>query len=135
MLQSRSSIILIVGVLVSYGIIVVSKPIKSSTDTVTLSANETTKICCDAKLQVNSIQDSRCPAKVTCIWAGQAKVQLHLSNMVASTAVELIIGAQPKPNTLVTVGSKMYNVTLENVIPYPGTSNNVPQAVLQIVCL
>ncbi|UJR11191.1 hypothetical protein I4U23_015372 [Adineta vaga] len=107
---------------------------KLVTYTVTLSANEKTDICCDAELQVNSIQDGRCPIKVLCVWAGQAKVDLLLSNKEDSSAIELIIGAQPKSNAVIAVGSKSYNVTLVNVTPYPGTNNNPLEAIIQVIC-
>ncbi|CAF1132559.1 unnamed protein product [Adineta ricciae] len=125
---------LLLIVLICCGNIVTGKSAKLVTVTVTLGVNENTEICCDANLQVSSIQDSRCPLKMACIWAGQAKVGLLLSNSEGSSTTELIIGAQSKPNALVAVDSKSYNVTLVQVTPYPGASKNPSQATVQIIC-
>ena len=115
-------------------VVLIVATLVSATPTVTLSVNQTAKICRGAKLQVKSIQDSRWPADAMGIWQGQAKVQLRLTSKEGSSDAELIISAQAKSNALVTVGSKVYNVTLKNFIPYPGTSSDPSRAVIDIIC-
>ena len=128
-LVALSVIILVVGV--DSAAYQTSSPCLKSA---TLGVNQSKKVCCKALLLVNSIQDSRCPVNVQCIWEGQATVKLTLSRNTASSSVELIIGAQAQPNALVTLGGYTYNVTLQDVIPYPGTSNTPSKAVIKIGC-
>lgn len=108
---------------------------RSTTVLAKLGVNQAKIVCRRVTLYVNSIDDSRCPANVQCIWQGQAKVKLTLSKGTASSTVELIIGAQASPTAQVTLGSAVYTVTLQDVVPYPGTANTAPKkAVISIVC-
>ncbi|CAF1497108.1 unnamed protein product [Adineta ricciae] len=86
---------------------------------------------------VESIGDSRCPLNVQCIWTGQAKVQIAVSKAEMSSTAELVIGANPQNNAIVTVGTNKYSITLEKVIPYPGggQTREKKEAVLQVKCL
>jgi len=109
----------------------------SSKDSVTLPVNGTRKFCRGVTLRVNSIQDSRCAAGVQCIWAGQADVQLRLSKRRASSTVNLTISAGPgthQNSAQVTLNTASYGVTLQNVVPYPGTGSPPMKAVVQVKC-
>ncbi|CAF4209484.1 unnamed protein product, partial [Adineta steineri] len=95
-----------------------------------LRVGGTMEVCGDATLHVSSINDSRCPANVMCFWAGQAKVQLLLSNKVASTTMDIIAGASAQA----TLGTNVYTVTLDDVIPYPGMNKNPSEAIVTVTC-
>ncbi|GAB4034907.1 hypothetical protein [Spirosoma gilvum] len=113
------------------------------TDQVSLGLHQSARLGSDLTVRVDSIQDSRCPANATCIWAGQAKVKMLLTKDQDSTAVRLSLGADPgsknnRPDsTNVTLSSQTYKVILREVNPYPGTSSsNQPQtAVVQVTKL
>ena len=129
MVYWRSSVILIFIVLTIYVDIATSKE-----ETVTLPVNGRATVCRRVMLHVNSIEDHRCPAKVTCFWEGQANVQLVLSKTTASSPVKLIIGGLPEDTAQVTLVNNVYTVVLKGVIPYRGTSNAQPRAVIQVTC-
>ena len=133
MFSSRFLVVLTFVVLISY-VVSAAKEKRLTTQSATLGVNQTKRVCRRVVLRVNSIEDSRCPVNVQCIWEGQAKVKLTLSTTTASNTVELIIGAQASPAAQVTLGSVVYTVTLQDVIPYPGTRNTAPKAVIEIVC-
>lgn len=134
MLQPPSFLVLLVGVLISGAAIVSARPTKSSTDTVTLAAGETVKICCDAELKIDSIEDSRCPANAICVWAGRATVDVTVSNSQGSNSAQLILDSKDQSHALITVGRATYDVTLNGVTPYPGTGKPPSQATIQILC-
>ena len=62
------------------------------------------------------LDESRCPANVTCVWQGNAAVRLSLAVQGERSAPVLNTGKEPRAAT---VGS--YAVELVNVEPYPGT--------------
>jgi hypothetical protein len=65
-----------------------------------------------AKLRIQFagvVEDSRCPAGVACIWAGQAKVRLNVHDAAAIVAVEILEGGQ------LTFGG--YRLSLLQVLP------------------
>ena len=66
-------------------------------------------------------EDSRCPRDVTCIWAGEVKVQLEIQQASkAASQVELLEGGS-------TVAGE-YRVTLVRVEPQPtSTAKIAPQ--------
>ena len=66
-------------------------------------------------------EDSRCPRDVTCIWAGQVKVQFEVQEATKSASpVELLEGGNSVVGT--------YRVTLVRVEPAPrSTARIVPQ--------
>ncbi|CAF1497219.1 unnamed protein product [Adineta ricciae] len=111
--------------------------IPESVYTIIPAQSDRSNICCDAQIMIESIEDSRCPLNVQCIWAGQAKVQIAVSKAEMSSTAELVIGANPQNNAIVTVGTNQYSITLEKVIPYHGDGQTGEQkeAVLQVECL
>ena len=62
--------------------------------------------------------DSRCPANATCIWAGQAIVQIDIQEGMQSHPTELVIGTLSEDQKSKTVINH-YQVELLKVIPYP----------------
>jgi hypothetical protein len=62
------------------------------------------------------LTDSRCPAKVQCVWAGDAAATLRLDAGGAVATPTLHTTLEPKAAT-----HAGYAVTLVSVDPYPGT--------------
>jgi hypothetical protein len=100
------------------------------TNSVSLGMNQSARLSSGVAVRVDSIQDSRCPEGVTCIWAGQAKVKMLLSKDSDSTMVSLILepgvmAGSPKrlDSTNVSLSSETYKVILKDVNPYPTTTN------------
>jgi hypothetical protein len=60
---------------------------------------------------VSVTEDSRCPRDVTCIWAGEVKVQLVIDGPRSASQVEILEGD--------TAVSSEYRVTLVRVEPPP----------------
>ena len=72
------------------------------------------------QITLNQIDDSRCPSDVTCVWAGEAKVQLSLihneklGNFTLSTM---------EKNKVVSFDG--YLLSLIKVDPYPTSTKNI----------
>lgn len=104
----------------------------------TMKVNESARLTQNVTLNVDAIADSRCPATVTCIWYGNAKVKFTLKDNIWTQRGQLCIGQceqQLKNLDSVTLqlGVNTYEVTLTEVRPYPGTDNNAsPEAVIQV---
>lgn len=92
-----------------------------SEDTLTLAlgAEATTR---DGGLRVRFVQlvnESRCPANVTCVWEGDAAVKL--TGATRSTAAEATIHTAVDPRVMDVAG---YRLSLLDVLPYPGTPDS-----------
>ena len=74
------------------------------------------------KLSLNAVvEDSRCPAGVNCVWAGNGKVSLKLSRAKGETAsLELNTSAWPKSGTY-----RGYEVKLVSLDPYPQKGSTI----------
>ena len=69
---------------------------------------------------VGVAEDSRCPANVNCIWAGQAKIALNVSTAGGAISnVELILSGEAEDLATQSFGG--YLITLSALDPYPGT--------------
>ncbi|ALI98796.1 hypothetical protein DC20_07180 [Rufibacter tibetensis] len=69
------------------------------------------------------MEDSRCPKDVLCIWAGAAVAQILLADSLgASVSTTLSLGSLER----VELGTKMYQVALTDINPYPKISNLNP---------
>lgn len=72
------------------------------------------------KLGWLEISDSRCPTGVNCVWAGEVKVTLEVTNTLAEggepVEVRLTLQARQGPATASVFG---YELELLNVDPYP----------------
>ncbi|MFD2933188.1 hypothetical protein ACFS25_05300 [Spirosoma flavum] len=107
-------------------------------DRVSVSLHQSARLGADIVVRADSIQDSRCPTGVTCIWAGEAKVKLLLSNGKDSSTVRLTVGASLNSKRLdstnVSLTNSVYKVILREVNPYPtATPSSQPQtAVVQV---
>lgn len=104
---------------------------------VALSLTEKAIFSSDSLLvEVSEINDSRCPANVTCITAGSAKVRIAVSGAGSEKNVfSLCIGHcdnrnQETDQAVFQNGKLSYSVTLKGVEPYPGTSDKIKKAVI-----
>lgn len=87
-------------------------------------------------LEMNGINDSRCPANVQCVWAGNATVKLVVMGTgTEETGLDLCLGQcdnRFKQTDTVSFkqGNKSYSLILTKVNPYPGTDEVKKTAVL-----
>jgi hypothetical protein len=74
------------------------------------------------KIQFEEVlEDSRCPANVQCVWAGQARVKVNISGPdMPEEALELIVGKKDKDVLCILDGYVMKAMSLA---PYPDTTN------------
>ncbi len=68
------------------------------------------------------LEDSRCPANAICVWQGQARVQLEISENFEVIKPELVNGAVlNNQSSKVNIGH--YTIELLKVIPFPEKNN------------
>ena len=89
------------------------------------------------------VEDSRCPANVVCVWAGEAVIELTVTEADTSAVVRLSLrpGSHIKsPWVRVTnsqPGSEDISIRLTSLEPYPGsdadTEGGVLTAVLEVL--
>ncbi|GAB3202244.1 hypothetical protein GCM10027293_27380 [Pontibacter aydingkolensis] len=91
------------------------------------SADKTTDVL---TVSVKSINDSRCPTGVNCMWAGKADVVVSLEKKGGETVnLDLCLGQCSNTNfketdsTTLTLNGSKYKVTLLQVNPYPSSDN------------
>ncbi|HSA98301.1 MAG TPA: DUF333 domain-containing protein [Candidatus Nitrosotenuis sp.] len=96
-----------------------------------LHVNESTLIESEnLQITLNDIQDSRCPSDVTCVWAGEAKVQLSLAHN--EQLGNLTLSTMEKSSTASFDG---YLFSLIKVDPYPTSTANITAADYQATVL
>jgi hypothetical protein len=80
------------------------------------------------KLTVDEINDSRCPANVVCVRAGEAKVKITINDLdenLVKFTLNFGEASRFKPDTLdFNLNAKAYRVILSGVNPYPGTGGS-----------
>lgn len=109
---------------------------QSNTQPVAVELNGSARVGGNATVQVNSIQDSRCPANAVCIRYGNADVTFTLSQGSLSQSGKLCLGEcgtkglHDKDSTTLQLGPDTYKVLLTEVRPYPGTTNDTKQTAL-----
>lgn len=71
--------------------------------------------------------DSRCPANVVCVWAGDVPVRIGARAGSSTAETELHTGLEPRTLTI-----DRYVVTVVGMLPYPGTTpaDRTPTALL-----
>ncbi len=67
---------------------------------------------------VSLVEDSRCPTDTNCIWAGNAKITIKVSNG-KSAAKTFELNTNSKPQTVSFAG---YEIKLTNLNPSPATN-------------
>ena len=60
-------------------------------NSISLTVHESGQLPSGISVRIDSIQDSRCPAKVQCIWAGRVEVKVLLSQFRNSESVCLVL--------------------------------------------
>ncbi|MEZ0539914.1 hypothetical protein [Fibrella arboris] len=111
------------------------------TNRVTLSAYQSGRLQNDITVRVDSLNDSRCPQGVVCLWEGNVVVKASLSKDVDKAQVRLVLGPdmangtrKKSDSTGVVLSGATYKVILRDVTPYP-TANQTspaPQAVIDV---
>lgn len=107
-----------------------------------LSLNENIilpKIKKELMITLTKINDSRCPADVQCIWAGNASIKLKISadsNSVVSK--ELCLGQcdtkfKTSDSTQIRIKDMNYSIVLKAVDPYPGKGNSEKKKAMLVV--
>ena len=80
-------------------------------------------------VEVTGISDSRCPADVQCVWAGNAKVDLKVSGLESGDKVlSFCIGQcenryREADTVFIQQQREQYLMILSQVKPYPGTGS------------
>lgn len=98
-----------------------SEPQKSD-GTITVAVNKKVTIP-DSKISIEFQQiseDSRCPANVTCVWEGIAIVNLKMSNGKENKDIQFATRNFEPKNAVKSLNYDGYNITLQDVKPYPG---------------
>jgi hypothetical protein len=106
-----------------------------------IKKNETIKVkdgINEISLKITEINDSRCPADVVCIRAGEAIVKFDLEfTGFPLKAIQLCRDCDanlPIPNSIaVTNGKEKYIIGLISVNPYPKSANIKDEKVLRMV--
>jgi uncharacterized Zn finger protein len=71
---------------------------------------------------LNVTTDSRCPSDVTCIWQGQAGIQINVQKGKEDSSVNLSIGGDSSPEESI---FDMYLIQLIDLSPYPISTKNI----------
>ena len=75
-------------------------------------------------IQINKIEEARCPSDAQCVWQGYVKVTFHIE---AVDEVELITpnfaGSNASEAYRFTLDGRNYQLALKDVSPYPTTKN------------
>jgi hypothetical protein len=80
---------------------------------------------------VSVVEDSRCPANVNCIWAGNAKVQIRITDTKGRAPAETVV-----LNTNGTPQSErfyVYSVSVVGLTPQPGANGRVNKSRYRLV--
>lgn len=73
---------------------------------------------------VEVLEDSRCPADATCIWAGQAKVLVEVKNGTVAQQYTLTLDTLLEGDVN-SIDIESYTITLVQVDPYPLASQPI----------
>lgn len=71
---------------------------------------------------LNVTSDSRCPSDVTCIWQGQAGIEINLQKGEEDSTVSLSIGGDSSPEESI---FDMYLIQFMDLSPYPISTKNI----------
>jgi len=71
---------------------------------------------------LNVTSDSRCPSDVTCIWQGQAGIELDVQKGEEESTVSLSIGGDSSPEESI---FNSYLIQLVDLSPYPISTKNI----------
>jgi len=71
---------------------------------------------------LNVTSESRCPSDVTCIWQGQAGIEINVQKGDEDSVVNLSIGGDSNPEESI---FDMYLIQLVDLSPYPISTKNI----------
>ena len=112
-------------------------------DRVQLVTNQSARLASGVTVQVDAIQDSRCPEGVQCFVAGWVSVKTTLSKEPDQKQVSLTTGSSQQnglsfrpDSTGILLAGTTYKVILRDVTPYPKIGSSEPkQALIQVTKL
>lgn len=80
----------------------------------------------------NSVNDSRCPVKATCIWSGEAiaKFTLIKNNVSYPFTLSTLKSGHPYGSDTTVAGIKFH---LQNILPYPEISTTISPSEIHAV--
>ncbi|TPE42611.1 hypothetical protein [Pontibacter mangrovi] len=91
-------------------------------------------------LELERVEDSRCPQDVVCVWMGNASVELRVGQIGRKgQKLNFCIGdcrpepARSKHPIEVLVDGKAYEVTLLEVLPYPSEANTDTEKQVKLI--
>ena len=78
----------------------------------------------DLKVQLISVEDSRCPLNANCIWVGSANLKFKVSDGDADMEVHVVFSADKKISGTqeFKLDGQTYVLAVAEVLPYPETS-------------
>jgi hypothetical protein len=94
----------------------------TTTDTLTIKMSETVSAG-SFSIKLDSIQDSRCPTSVVCVWAGVAEAKLIVKEGNNSQIVRLQTATKLDTATVFNRSLRLLKVS-----PYPITAQQIPQS-------
>ena len=71
---------------------------------------------------LNVTSDSRCPADVTCIWQGQADIEISVQKGDQDSTVSLSIGGDSSPEESI---FDLYLIQLVDISPFPISTESI----------
>lgn len=75
------------------------------------------------QIQILDIEDSRCPADVVCVWEGEVRVTVNVSQ--GGTDKEFVLTTNGKEKQVLSSDSSTYLMELKEVRPYPVSSHTI----------
>ncbi len=71
-------------------------------------------------ISIDSIQDSRCPLGVLCIWPGQTQLNMKFYDNGIGTSFDIVV---PNDDSIFVVKNKFgYDYSIKSISPYPMTN-------------
>lgn len=90
-------------------------------DSLSIQIGDTVQFSNGYKLSFNNlVEDSRCPANAMCIWQGRVIVELQAEK--GGEILEFTLSTDPSYPEQIKAEALGYEITLINVLPYPGTT-------------
>ena len=80
----------------------------------------------DLRVDLNEVNDGRCPANVTCIWGGKVDLKFVVSDGTYKEDVEIVFGDGQKNSGTAsfTLNGQLYELKVSEVLPYRETEKH-----------
>ena len=77
-------------------------------------------------IRLISVEDSRCPKGVECVWAGMVSVTLEVQSAGQATQTVVLSLGDPDPASLISIELPEGHLSLVSVEPYPQAGHETP---------